>query len=257
MTNATRSDPIGGRYYEWIEFVDYLSIRLFAFIALLSVLLLFVDRDSHSLWHGSLEILFVFFVIVLFLIGMMARLYFTPRAEEKRRQDFLSNAFHIPLTHERTIGYYNNDLTGSIERIAAQLLENSLFTKTITRMMARRERIFVLLYFAIYLLIILNRDSNLELITIVSQVIFSEQALSRCVRLEWLRMRSEKIFCEIYRMFQSKPDKDNFHVQTLDSLVDYESTKATAGITLSSRLFNQMNPSLLQEWECIKKTLNI
>ncbi|MBN9127508.1 MAG: hypothetical protein J0I90_07995 [Nitrosospira sp.] len=187
----------------------------------------------------------------------MARLYFTPRAEEKRRQDFLSNAFHIPLTHERTIGYYNNDLTGSIDRIAAQLLENSLFTKTITRTMARRERILVLLYFAVYLLIILNRDSNLELITIASQVLFSEQALSRCIRLEWLRMRSEKIFDEVYRMFQSKPDTDNFQVQTLDFLIDYESTKATAGITLSSKLFNRLNPSLSQEWEYIKKVLYI
>jgi hypothetical protein len=257
MTNATRSDPIGDKYFEWIEFVDFLSIRLFALIALVSVLLLLVDRNSHSLWHGALEVLFVFLVIFLFLIGLMARLYFTPRAEEKRRQDFLSNAFHIPLTHERTVGYYNNGLTGSIERIAAQLLENSLFTKTISRMMARRERIFVLLYFAIYLLIILNRDSNLELITIVSQVLFSEQALSRCVRLEWLRMRSEKTFNEVYRMFQSKPDKDNFQVQTLDSLVDYESTKATAGITLSSKLFNQMNPPLMREWKDIQSTLNI
>lgn len=258
MVNSTiRSDPIAGSYFQWIEYADFLSVRLFITTAVLSILLLLIDRGAHSWWYDVLQTFFAILVIALFLVGLITRLYLTPRAEDKRRQDFLSHACNIPLTHETTVGYYNNDLIGVIPRIAGQLFENTFFTKSILRFMARRERIFLCAYVVIYLLIIFYRDTNLAFIAVVSQAIFSEQILSRYVRLEWLRMRAEKTFDEVYRMFQSKSDGDHLQVQTLDFLVHYETTKATAGIPLSSRLFERLNPTLSQEWECIKKKLNI
>ena len=255
--NANRSDPISGRYFGSIEHADSLSTGLFSFMALFSILMLLVNKNLHPWWHDMLEYFFVLLVIFLFLAGLATRLYLTPRAEEKRRQDFFSNACNVSLIHERTVGYYNNNLAEPIERIAAQLLENSLFSKNISLKMAQFERKRLGLYFVCYLLAVFNRETDLELIAVVSQVIFSEQILSRYIRLEWLRMKSEKTFNEVYRMFQSKLAKEHFQVQTLDFLVDYERTKATAGITLSSRLFEQMNPALSREWECIKKKLTI
>lgn len=258
MVDGTiRSDPIAGKYFQWIEYADYLSVRLFITTALFSILLLLIDRETHSWWYDALQTFFALLVIILFLVGLITRLYLTPRAEDKRRQDFLSNASNIPLTHETTVGYYNNDLIGVIPRIAGQLFENTFFTKSILHLMARRERAFLCAYVVIYLLIIFFRDTNLAFIAVASQAIFSEQILSRYVRLEWLRMRAEKTFDEVYRMFQLKPDEDNLQAQTLDFLINYETTKATAGIPLSSRLFERLNPTLSQEWECIKKTLNI
>lgn len=258
MVDGTiRSDPITGKYFQWIEHADYLSVRLFIATALISILLLLIDREIHSWWYDALQTLFAILVIILFLIGLTTRLYLTPRAEDKRRQDFFSNACNIPLIHETTISYYNNNLIGVIPRIAGQLFENTFFTKNIVHLMARRERKFLCAYVIIYLLIIFYRDTNLEFIAVVSQAIFSEQILSRYVRLEWLRMRTEKTFDEVYRMFQSKPDADNLQVQTLDLLVSYETTKATAGILLSSKLFKSLNPALSREWECIKQKLNI
>jgi hypothetical protein len=257
VDGAIRSDPIARRYFRWIEYADYLSVRLFITTALLSILLLLIDREMHSWWYDALQTFFGILVIILFLIGLITRLYLTPRAEDKRRQDFLSNACNIPLIHETTVGYYNNDLIGVIPRIAGQLFENTFFTKSIVHFMVRRERKFLCAYVVIYLLIIFYRDTDLAFIAVVSQAIFSEQILSRYLRLEWFRMRTEKTFDEVYRMFQSKPDKDNLQAQTLDFLVNYETTKATAGIPLSSRLFERLNPTLSREWECIKKKLNI
>lgn len=203
MGDGIRSDPISGKYFQWIEYADDSSRRLFISIAWLSVLLLLIDRDLYSWWYDALQMVFAIFVIILFLIGLTTRIYLTPRAEDKRRQDFLSNASNIPLIHETTSGYYNNDLIGVIPRIAGQLFENTFFTKNIVHLMVRRERKFLFAYVVTYLLIIFNRDTNLEFIAVVSQVIFSEQILSRYIRLEWFRMKTEKIYDEIYRMFQS------------------------------------------------------
>jgi hypothetical protein len=43
----------------------------------------------------------------------------------------------------------------------------------------------------------------------------------------------------------------------LESLGMYETAKANGAITLSSRLFRQLNDELSAEWECIKRELKI
>lgn len=257
MGDPIRSDPINAKYFDSVEQVDRLAVPLFVFIAVLSIVVLLINREIHPWLYDALQMLFAFLVIFLFLIALASRLYLIPRAEDKRRQDFFSNACGVPLVHETTVGYYNNDLTEPVQRVAAQLLENSLFSKNIARIMAKRERALVGIYGFIYLLIVFNRGTDLELIAVISQIIFSEQAISRCVRLEWLRMRFEKTYDDVFRMFQSKPDNASFLAQTLDSLVSYETAKATAGITLSSKIFDQSNTTFMQEWDCIKKKLNI
>jgi hypothetical protein len=105
----------------------------------LSVAALLVDEKAHGGLYSVVQTLFILFVIAVWALGMSIRVYFGPRAQEKRFQDFLAHAFEIPLSHEQTSGYYNSDATGR-SRVAAQLLENTFHSKDTARRMTWIER---------------------------------------------------------------------------------------------------------------------
>lgn len=253
----SKSDPIRENYYAAVERVDQAADVLFYVTALFSIISLFVEKGSYPLAYEVVQISFAVFVAALFVIGLGSRLYWTPRAEDKRRQDFFASACGVSFSHQKTDGYYNNDFTKPIQRMAAQVLENCHFSKAITLRMAHTERIKVGIYVLIWVLCMLCRQADVAWIVAVSQAVFSEQILSKWFRLEWLRSRCEKVYDEVYRTFQSKLAGPTFNAMTLDSLGTYETAKATAGITLSSKLFHKMNDRLSAEWEQIKADVGI
>lgn len=253
----SRSDPIRLNYYEKLNFAEMVSNRLFTVGALLSFGTLLIDKSKYPAIYDIVLILFSLSAVGLFILGFFLRLYLTPRAEDKRRQDFYSNACNVTLIHQKTDGYYNNDFKDPIKRMAAQVLENSLFTKEIALRMTQFERIKVFAYILVWLILLYNRRTDLGWIVVATQVIFSEQILSRWLRLEWLRFRSDKTFEDVYKLFQTKPAVAQFNAHTLNAVSMYESSKATAAITLSSKIFDELNPSLSAEWDMIKEALNI
>jgi hypothetical protein len=253
----SRSDPIRARYYDAVELADKASDWLFYVGAALSIGTLLVKREAHPTAYDWLLIFFAIAVVALFAIGLASRLYLTPRAEDKRRQDFFSSACGVSLTHDKTVGYYNNDFTEPIKRMAAQVLENSHFSKAIALRMAKVERAKVIAYALIWLVCLLNRQTDLGIVVAASQAVFSEQVISRWLRLEWLRMRFEKTYEDVYRLFQSKPIASKFNAMILESLGMYETAKANGAITLSSRVFTEMNDALSIEWDRIRAELHI
>ncbi|WP_431821294.1 hypothetical protein [Burkholderia sp. F1] len=256
-TNMSNADPIRKRYFDDVERADTATDRLFYCGAVLSVLSLLLDKSVYPRIYDWVQVGFLIDAIALFAVGQLSRLYLTPRAEDKRRQDFFGCAFDVSLSHEVTDGYYNNDARDPNRKLAAQLLENSLFSKTIALSMARVERIKLLVYAVLWLVCVINRQSDLGVILAASQVIFSEQLISRWLRLEWLRMRFEKTYDDVYRLFQSRPAASTFAAMVLDSVTSYEAAKSTAGITLSSGTFDKLNSSISQEWISIKSLLKL
>lgn len=253
----SRSDPIRARYYEAVELADKFSDGLFYTGAILSIVSLLVEKQAHPNAYDFVMTAFAIAVIALFALGLVSRLYLTPWAEDKRRQDFFSSACGVGLTHEKTEGYYNNDFVEPIKRMAAQVLENSHFSKAIALRMARFERAKIAAYALAWLLCLLNRQTDLGIVVAASQAVFSEQVVSKWLRLEWLRIRFEKTYDDVYRLFQSRPTASKFNAMTLESLGMYETAKANGAVTLSSRLFRQLNDELSAEWERIKKELKI
>lgn len=252
-----RFDPIRKDYFGSVEAADTASDWLFYCGALLSFGALFVDREKYPEPYDAILIAYVVFVLAIFLIGLVSRLYLIPRAEDKRRQDFFSNACGINLIHQQTDGYYNNDFIDPIKRMAAQVLENSHFSKTIALRMVKIERARILVYIILWLVCLLYRRSDLGVVLAATQAVFSEQILAKWFRLEWLRMRYERTFDDVYKLFQSQPPVEQFNAMALTSFSMYEAAKANAAVTLSSKLFDKLNPSLSKEWEKIKVALKI
>ncbi|RUL77489.1 hypothetical protein [Dyella choica] len=253
----SRSDPVRTRYFTPLTRAELASDVLFYTGAALSIVVLLVDKTLRPTLHGSLMTVFAVSVAALFIITMVIRLYFAPRAADHRARDFVSSVYNVKLTHALTDGYYNNTLRTSEARLAAQVLENTHFSKAIVLAMVKDERIKVGIYATAWLITLLNRQASLDFILVGSQVVLSEQILSKWLRMEWLRSRCEAIYNDVYALFQSRPSEDTFNARALEAFGKYESAKANAAVTLSERIFQKQNNDLSSEWSDIKLALRM
>lgn len=248
-------DPIGGKYFEPLARANFWSDVAFYLAAVLSVLVVLIPKEVHPVVYSNTQVAFLTTAVAGFVLSLGGRLYWGPRAQAQRSDEFLSSGLDINLTYDRTQGYYNNDETEPFRRMGMQLLENSLFSQAVTRKMCRGERLLVSVYVLIWLIILTNRDTPIDLVVAISLVLFSEQLISRIFRLEWLRIQFENTHSAVYRLFQSDDRSKVFQACVLSHFVKYENAKANSCIMTSTSIFEGLNEELSIEWEAIKKTI--
>lgn len=257
MGNQQRHDPIRDQYFSAAKAADGVSNWFFYGAAALSFAVLLVDKKDAPSAYDIVQGAFVLAVIAVFVSGLVIRLYLTPRAEDMRRKDLLSKAFRVPLTHEQSTGYYNNEQTQPIRFLGVAYMENSFFSKAVLLKMARWERAKGAIYLMAFLVAVLNRNTDLAFAATAAVAVFSEQIVSRWLRLEWLRSRCEATYDSLYTLFQFLPTSDVLQAKVLEAATFYETSKANGGITLSESIFFDLNHKLSDEWEHVKRTLKL
>jgi hypothetical protein len=254
-----RRDPIGPEFYVPLGTAEKVSDIAFYLAAALSVIVLLVDKMAQPKIYGAVQATFAVAVVGFFVSGIVIRTYFATRAHSRRFADFVSNAFSVPLVASPSEGYYNTVEGEPFLRMAASVLENTLFTKSILGNMLRFERARVCAYVLVWLWAAIYRATDLELLAVAAQVLFSEQLLSRWVRMEWLRSRVERLYDDLYALIQSTSDTKSkeFRARVVEALIRYETSKAQAGLSLSSRVFDKLNPNLSLKWRSVSDQLRI
>ena len=248
------------RYYRPIELCEKGTTSLFWVSAGLSVVVLYSQWIPWGAVRDIPTVIFSASVILHLVLSLYNRFHLVPEAEAKRRKQLLSDSFDIPLAPEHTQAYYNNPLAPSIQKLGANVLENSFFAKSVCGKMAARERINVLIYFTVWLLAVFWSDMPFGLLIVVTQTVFSGEIIAKLVSLEVLRHRNEDLFEELYLEFLHKVD---FQSPTgtaciLDAFATYEAAKAAAALKQSTKIFNELNPRLTREWAeiCDRLTMN-
>jgi len=250
----TKFDPISARYFSPLEKVENIGIWSFKISSVFSVLILFVNSETDPDIYNVIQVFFILSVLSLVISNLCSRLYFAPRAQRKRYEDFLCNAYQKDSNKDKTFNYYTVEAEGLAKRLAGQLLENSYYSEDTVSEMTKRERGKILVYAIVWIGVILWRDANLGFIAIITQIFFSEQIISRWLRIEWLRNEFEKVF---ERMYRHMNNKEGIDFVTQEELLRYETAKANAGITLSSKIFNDRQSVTDAEWVKIKDKLSI
>ncbi len=254
---TTRIDPIREKYYKPLEIAEKISGFLFYILASLSFATLVIERNESPLLHQTIALSFVVLVVTYFVINLISRYYLFPKAEDARRREFVSNVYEISLTHETTVGYYNNTEQNSNKRLIITLLENTFFSKNILALMLKRERVKIAIYITLFLVLITLRTTPLDLVIACSQVLLSEEILVRWVRMEWLKARAEDCYETCYRIIHSDVRGKTLQALGTEWFGKYESGKTLAGVVQSEVVFNRVNDRLSQEWEVIKQTLEV
>lgn len=252
-------DTVSKNYYVPLAQMDTVGGFLFWAISFLSIATLLIDKAAYPEVNVTLQIVFLIGAILFFVHGQFQNIYLFPRAEDARRQEALSNSFNVALTHEETVGYYNNDQTNPLRRLAANSMESVFFTRAIVRKMLLRQRITTGLYVVAWIAAMAYPSTNLEVIGVAAQAIFSGEIIGRLVRMEWLRIRSEQLFNDFNRLFTSGKGATKLvtQAQIIEFFTYYETTKSTAAILLCNKIFDDHNPSLTTEWDRIRARLGI
>src|SRR5580693_3561034 len=92
-----KSDPIGDEFFRPLVIADYAARVLFYTSAALSVATWQVSQNAHPDAFSFIQVAFPLSVVALFVVSLAIRLYFAPRAQSRRFQDFLSHAFEKPF----------------------------------------------------------------------------------------------------------------------------------------------------------------
>lgn len=252
-------DTVRENFYKPLDRLETAGGWLFWLVSILSFAPLFFDKISYPAQFQVLQIALLVLSILFFIQGQVQKLYFFPRAEDVRRQQLLSDSFNVSLTHERTVGYYNNEQSKPMKRLAASSMESAYFTHAVIREMLKRRRVVTLSYLALYFVALSYRSTELELLAAAAQVLFSEEIIARWLRMEWLRIRSDQVFDKLNRLFAGRQAFSTAPAQSqvIELFAFYETTKATAAILLSSRTFHKENPRLSEEWEQIRRRLDL
>lgn len=248
------------RHYLIIEKLNKTIAILFWVNAFLSIAVLFVN--NYDTIKSIFLFIFIMTTIGYFVIDNYLGIFKIPEVEDKRRVHLLTNSFNVPLDNERTNKYYNNELDPSFLKLGANIFENSLFAERVTHEMAKKERIKLGIFLTLFLLVILLRSTELELISILSQTLFTSTLISAYLRLEVLHSKNKSIYNCLYDIFlfhsQSTSENDEkLSAKLLDCFVKYESAKAYSGVKQDSKVFHKINTQVTQEWEEIKQRLKI
>jgi hypothetical protein len=249
------------QYYILIEKLEVISKSLFWIIATLSLATPYSISILGKMTAGILQTVFLLLVLTYFFISQASSLYLLPRVELMRRKQMLSNSLGVSLTHERTSLYYNNSFSPSVQRLGANTMENAFFSKEISLKMLSKKRIITFGYFIAWFAAFSLRHDNLELLAWITQLVFSSEIFSQWLKLENLRFHHEQVYGDLHSLFLNRIGTETETVSitatVLNAFATYESSKSAAGILLSKRIFQKLNPSLSEQWKQICEELDM
>lgn len=253
-----RIDEVSKHYVPVVQ-ADRFSSLLFIGAAALSLLM------PYSAWlvgddgRNVLSALFLVLTIFRFAVSQLSRVFFLPKAERMRRKQLLTDAFGAPISADQTTLYYNNPIAPSYQRLGANIMENAFFGKEISSRMLGRKRLITGVYVVGWIIAFALRHNNLEVLTWVTQVVFSAEVFASWIKLEIFHGQCQSVYDQLYAHFLHRiSENDPAAVPgVLDAFAAYESAKAATGVMLSSKIFVEMNSPLTEEWRKVRARLKI
>lgn len=203
---------------------------------------------------------------VALLIVSLLSIYYSSRfnetfrkAEKTRRDGFLDNTFNTRLADISSAGYYDTDsIEYGIKKLMSNLHESCIYTCRITeRMFIKTEKTLVLWFCLIVVLAVMNFFGTLFVIAVID-IFVSKEILEDYMELKRLYSETEAVQQECKKIAENAESKEwrEDHVLTseiLQVLLQYETALSYASIILDTDIYNELNPTITQEWDGIKK----
>ena len=200
-------------------------------------------------------------LIAYTLCELLIDYWLVPSAEDKRRADFLDNAFGTHFIPSNSVDYYTNDfIQPGMYKAAVNLFENSLFTYRISERMAIKKTVWTLIIALIVLILGFYGFDDQPLGIPVLQLLFSSVAIIDLVKFWYMRQRMQKLYDGWYNLFHNyigEKDTVKFTANVLRYWQLQETTLARTQVGLDGKLFNKLNSTLSEEWNVIKEKLKI
>ena len=236
-------------YFETSQKISKIYDILYWIIFVLSILITVFKINGIIDYIGVLSI-----VLLAILEGVAQD--FKLRAEKVRRKDFIDNSFGTSFVHDSSDEYYDNDeIEFGMKKTVVNLFENSFFSFNVSNAMFKKcLPINLVLFIGIILLSVYGFSRNQFAIPIL-QLFLSRYFLLDIINTYRFRNQVENIFDEL-KVICNEFCKDRklsaSEIKFLKTIIEYEVLIAESNIRLDSKIFNQMNQQLTNEWKNMK-----
>lgn len=181
------------------------------------------------------------------------------RAEKTRRDGFIDNTFDTRLADVSSAGYYDTDnVEHGIKKLMSNLHESCLYTcKIAEKMFARTEKSLLLWFCLILILAVVNLWGTLFVIAVID-VFLSMEVLEDYIELKRLFTETETVQQECKKIAENAASKewreDNILIgEILQVYLQYEAALSYASIILDADIYNELNPTISQEWNDMRE----
>lgn len=192
--------------------------------------------------------------IIYIILSGYNDLFFKNKAENELRKTMIANSFNVNITATKSEGYYSNDIEPSVKKMGINNFESTLYTKKITEKLIYKNLIKTVVLVILWIIII-TRIKNMEIIVLLTQIIFSADVLLDLVKNIYYHFNVNIIFDKLYKIFVTDGYKETDAPVIIEYVMEYECLKNYCHIVLPNDIFDSARIQLEKEWEEIKKNI--
>lgn len=182
---------------------------------------------------------------------------FKLRAENVRRKDFIDNSFGTNFVHDSSDEYYDNDgMKKGMKKAMINLFENSFFSFNVSKEMFRKSIAKNLFFILVIILMAGYGLSRNQFAIPILQLFLSKYFLLDIISTYKFMHKVEDSFNSMKTITEETENNimlSKSEIKFLIALVNYEVLIAESNVKLDSKVFNQLNDDLTEEWNIIKK----
>ncbi len=192
--------------------------------------------------------------IIYILLSGYNDMFLKNKAEKELRKTMISNSFNVNITTTKSEGYYSNDIKPSVKKMGINSFESTLYTNKITEKLIFRN-IIKALFLIILWIIVITRIENLEIIVLLTQIIFSADVLLDLIKIIYYHNNVSILFDKFYKIFVTDGYKENDMPIVIEYVMEYECLKNYCHIVLPNSIFNSEKELLEGKWKEIRENI--
>ena len=152
------------------------------------------DSSISTILNYGLIIVNIIYVVISGYTDIILK----NKAENELRKTMISNSFGINITTTGSEGYYTNKVEPSIKRLGVNNFESVLYTNKITEKMILKK-IIKMLFVVIMWIIVITQIDNIEIIALLTQIIFSADILLDLIKIMYYHINVKILYDKIGR----------------------------------------------------------
>lgn len=229
------------------------SIMLFIY-CINFIFMLLICFDINDTINAISNYLVIILNIIYIIISGYNDLFLKNKAENELRKTMIANSFNVNITSTKSEGYYSNDIKPSVKKMGINNFESTLYTKKITEKLMYKNLIKTVVLIILWIIII-TRVTNLEIIVLLTQIIFSADVLLDLIKNIYYHVNVNTIFDKFYKIFVTDGYNAKDAPAIIEYVMEYECLKNYCHIVLPNNIFDSERIQLEKEWEEIRKNI--
>ncbi len=216
--------------------------------------------DKNNL-NDYITILNIFGICLFFIIELIIEFYLLPKADNKRRDDFIDNSFGSNFSINNSNGYYDNDeINEGLYKASVNLFENCFFTFSLVKISTSSKTIIPTIMLLLIFVLAFYGFKQVPIALIVLQAFFSVNILGQYIKHFILEHKLSTILDTWLLLFQNpdlKTETHKYQAHIYKYWLQYETLISKINAGISDKTFTKNNVLLTDEWNKIKLKYNI